>query len=82
MAIGAGHDAQLCGEDQDLCRYRQIRTMTFGRLCQAGFAVLASFGRPHYEMCCLIPTTTPWDRLEGSFDPARAKSRFRAGTLR
>lgn len=68
---------ELCRDDPDLCRYRQIRTSTFGRLRSAGFALLPSFDRPHYDIVLPDLEDDTMDRLERCFDPPRANPGFR-----
>lgn len=58
-------------------RYGKIRVSTFGRLRSAGFAVIGTFGHPHFDV--LLPDTTERTiaRLVACFDdpipnPARA----------
>ena len=68
---------ELCAGDRDLCRYRQIRNSTFGRLRRAGFALLASFGRPPLRHRPARSRRRHHARLEGGFDPARPNPGFR-----
>lgn len=74
-ALDHGVD-QLCRDDPDLSRYRQIRTTTFGRLRQAGLAVLPTFGRPHYDIVLADIEDNTMDRLERSFGAATPNPGF------
>ncbi|MGQ0624329.1 MAG: hypothetical protein ACT4PP_06695 [Sporichthyaceae bacterium] len=61
---------------QDACRndrignYGHVRLSTFGRLRGAGFALLASFERPHFTL--VLPDLSEFTlaRLDRCFDPA------------
>jgi len=66
-ALDQGVD-DLCHDDPDLARYRQIRTTTFGRLRRAGFALLPTFARPHYDIALPDLSDDTLDRLEDCFD--------------
>lgn len=61
---------ELCAQDPDLVRYGQIRTSTFRRLRQAGFAVLPTMDRPHFDILLPDVEVPTFERLEGCFDEA------------
>ena len=68
---------EACRVSERLAGYRQIRLSTFGRLRDAGFALLASFEHPHFTV--VLPDISPFTvaRLVGCFDdpipnPARS----------
>ncbi|MGH3655180.1 MAG: hypothetical protein ACRDUA_00835 [Micromonosporaceae bacterium] len=65
-ALGQTVD-ELC-RDQDLVRYRQVRTSTFGRLRRAGFPVLPTFAVPHYDVVLADLDDDTMDRLERCFE--------------
>ncbi|HXH56695.1 hypothetical protein [Iamia sp.] len=58
----------------DACRgervaaYRQIRLSTFGRLRRAGFALLATFGAPHFTVVLPDLSEVTLARLDDCFD--------------
>lgn len=50
-------------------RYCQIRLSSFGRLRAAGFAVLATFDAPHFDIVLPDVSGLTVARLERCFDP-------------
>lgn len=59
---------------QDACRseriatYRRVRLSTFGRLRDAGFALLASFDHPHFTLVLADLSELTMARLDRCFD--------------
>ena len=71
---------ELCGVEPYLVRYRQVRLSSVGRLRSAGFTLLATLQRPHYDIVLPDPTARTLERLDGAFDdpqpnPSRAPGR-------
>jgi hypothetical protein len=62
-----------------LAQYRQIRLSTFGRLRAAGFALLATFDRPHFTLVLPDLSEVTVARLERCRD---ARSRTLRATHR
>jgi hypothetical protein len=64
--------AQLCAEVPELARYGQVRRSTVARVHAAGFSLLATGDRPHFDI--VLPDLAPETlvRLEAAFDPAEA----------
>jgi hypothetical protein len=62
-----------------LAQYRQIRLSTFGRLRAAGFALLATFDRPHFTLVLPDLSEVTVARLERCLD---ARSRTLRATHR
>jgi hypothetical protein len=60
---------QLCTEDPDMPKYRQIRTSTCGQLRRSGFALLPTFDRPHFDIVLPDLDDATLERLEGCFAP-------------
>ena len=48
--------------------YRHVRLSTFGRLREAGFALLATFDRPHFTLVLADMSELTFARLERCFD--------------
>lgn len=68
----------LCRTEPDLVRYGMIRTSTCGQLRLAGFALIATLHRPHFDLVLPDLDDGTLDRLEDAFDaprrnPARAE---------
>jgi len=69
-------EAVLEGTVETTCRtsprigdlYGKIRLSTAGRLRGAGFVLLATFDRPHYDVALPELTNAVIDRLDGCFD--------------
>lgn len=67
--------ATLDQELMDLCRHRnlfrysKVRTSTFARLRAAGFALLPSHARPHFDILLPDVVVITLQRLEDCFDP-------------
>ncbi len=59
---------------QDACRrdrivgYRQVRLSTFGRVREAGFALLATFDHPHFTLVLADLSELTLARLDRCFD--------------
>ncbi len=59
---------------QDACRgerlasYRRVRLSTFGRIREAGFALLATFDRPHFTLVLADLSEVTLARLDRCFD--------------
>lgn len=60
---------ELCRHEPYLSRYKRIRRSTVGRLKAAGFALLPTLDRPHYDVVLPDLTDATMDRLDSSFDP-------------
>ena len=71
---GISVEGVLDGSVQDACRgeriasYRQVRLSTFGRLRYAGFALLATFDRPHFTLVLADLSELTLARLAKCFD--------------
>jgi len=71
---GISVEGVLDGSVQDACRgdriagYRQVRLSTFGRLRSAGFALLATFDRPHFTLVLADLSELTVARLAKCFD--------------
>lgn len=59
---------ELC-RHRSLFRYRKIRTSTFGRLRAAGFPVLPTQARPHFDVLLSDIGDAALRRLGSCFDP-------------
>lgn len=70
LALDAGID-ELCAAEPYLLRYGKVRLSTVGRLRSAGFPLLPTLGRPHYDIVLPDLDDATLQRLEGCFDPAR-----------
>lgn len=59
---------QLCRGEPFLARYGKVRFSTAGRLRHAGFVLLATLARPHYDV--VLPDTNDGTllRIERCFD--------------
>jgi hypothetical protein len=64
-----GPFADLCRTEPFLLRYGRVRLSRVGRLRRAGFVLLATLARPHYDV--VLPDTTgdTLVRLDECFDP-------------
>ncbi|MHB1446097.1 MAG: hypothetical protein ACYCTI_08575 [Acidimicrobiales bacterium] len=72
---------ELCQGEPFLNRYGQVRRSTVGRLHAAGFALLPTLDRPHYDVVLPDLTGRTLDRLESSFDPPQPNpARLRPGS--
>ncbi len=56
-----------CRSDR-VAGYRRVRLSTFGRLREAGFAVLATFDHPHFTLVLPDLSELTFARLDRSFD--------------
>jgi len=71
-------EAVLEGTIEEVCRasprigarYGQVRLSTAGRLRPAGFVLLATFDRPHYDVALPDLSDPVISRLDDCFDPA------------
>jgi hypothetical protein len=61
------HEA-CCG--QRIASYRRVRLSTFGRVRRAGFALLATFERPHFTLVLADLSELTLARLDRCFDEA------------
>src|SRR5438105_355429 len=61
--------AELCRSLDQLSRYRQVRRSTVARLRAAGFALLATGGRPHFDIVLADLDEETLARLDAAFDP-------------
>jgi hypothetical protein len=61
--------AELCGAEPFLSRYRQVRRSTVARVRAAGFALLPTLGRLHYNVVLPDATDRTLERLDSAFDP-------------
>ncbi len=52
-----------------IASYRRVRLSTFGRIREAGFALLASFDAPHFTLVLPDLSELTLARLERCFDP-------------
>ena len=62
---------ELCASLDELRRYSQIQESTAGRLRTAGFALLATHARPHYDIVLPDLGESTLQRLRGCFTPPR-----------
>lgn len=69
---------ELCRREPFLSRYRRVRRSTVARVRAAGFPLLPTLDRPHYDIVLPDLTDETLDRLDSSFDPPEANP----GTLR
>lgn len=60
--------ADLC-RHRNLFRYSKVRTAPFARLRAAGFALLPSHARPHFDILLPDVADATLHRLETCFDP-------------
>lgn len=67
-----GSVAELCREIDAIRRYGQIRRSTVGRLRRAGFALIATGRRPHFDIVLPDPTDDTLGRLANCFETAEA----------
>lgn len=72
--FGISVEGVLDATVQDACRgervagYRRVRLSTFGRLRTAGFALLATFDRPHFTLVLPDLSDFTLSRLDRCFD--------------
>lgn len=61
--------AELCAREPFLARYGKVRLSTVGELREAGFAIIPTLARPHYDI--VLPDLQPstLGRLDACFDP-------------
>lgn len=69
---------EACRRSERLASYRQVRLSTFGQVRTAGFALLATFTRPHYTL--VLPdlaelTVARLDRAFGDPQPNPGRAR-------
>lgn len=62
---------ELCASTDYLRRYSQIQESTAARVRAAGFALLATDARPHYDIVLAGLDEATLDRLRACFDPPR-----------
>lgn len=60
---------ELCGSLDELVRYRQVRMSTVGAVRSAGFALLATGDRPHFDIVLPDLDAATLARLDSSFGP-------------
>jgi hypothetical protein len=58
----------LCAMEPYVARYGQVRLTTVGRLRHAGFPLLPTLHRPHYDVVLPDLEDQTLDRLETAFD--------------
>lgn len=63
-----GSVLEACRKSHRIAAYRNIRLSTFGRLRSAGFALLASFERPHFTIVLADVSEVTVARLCRCFD--------------
>ncbi len=63
--------AELCASTDFLRRYSQIQESTAGRVRAAGFALLATEARPHFDVVLPDLDEQTLDRLRSCFDALR-----------
>jgi len=61
--------AQLCAEVEEVRRYGQVRLSTVGRLHEAGFTLLSTGRRPHYDIALPELSGTTLEHLRDAFGP-------------
>lgn len=59
---------RLCAE-APIVRYAKVRFSTVARVRSAGFALLPTLERPHYDILLPDPTEATLVKLEAAFDP-------------
>lgn len=59
----------LCAREPHLARYGKVRYTTLGRLRAAGFPLVPTLARPHYDVVLPDVTDATLVRLDGCFDP-------------
>jgi len=59
---------QAACRSERVAGYRQVRLSTFGRLREAGFAVLATFDHPHFTLVLADLSELTFARLDRCFD--------------
>lgn len=59
---------EACRSSERIVNYRQIRLSTFGRIRNAGFALLASFDHPHFTVVLPDLSELTVARLGSCFD--------------
>lgn len=59
---------EACRASERLAAYRQVRLSTFGRLREAGFALLPTFDHPHFTLILPDLAELTLVRLDRSFD--------------
>ena len=87
--LGVSVEAVEEGSLRDACRserisgYRMVRLSTFARVRAAGFALLATFERPHYTLVLPDLSEVTIARLDRCFDPPIANpGRLAGGSLK
>ena len=65
-----GSVAELCRDVDAIRRYGRIRRSTVGRLRRAGFPLIATGRRPHFDIVLPDLTDDTLGRLADCFDPA------------
>lgn len=64
-----GESVQNACRSARIANYRRVRLSTFGRLRDAGFALLASFDHPHFTLVLADLSELTLARLDRCFDP-------------
>lgn len=59
---------EACRRSERLTSYRRVRLSTFGRIRDAGFALLASFDHPHFTVVLPDLSELTVARLDSCFD--------------
>jgi hypothetical protein len=59
---------QATCRDERIAGYRRVRLSTFGRVRRAGFALLATFDRPHFTLVLPDLSELTLSRLDRCFD--------------
>ncbi len=60
---------ELCGSLDEIVRYRQVRMSTVGAVRAAGFALLATGDRPHFDIVLPDLDAPTLARLDTAFAP-------------
>jgi hypothetical protein len=73
---------EACRTSERLSRYGHVQLSSFGRLRSAGFALLATFEHPHFDVVLRTFRTSPWPGCCGASTPRCPTRRARvAGNL-
>lgn len=68
--LAVDHDVgELCRRQGELQRYGQVSLSTVGRVRGAGFPLLATGDRPHFDIVLPDLSVATLDRLAAVFDP-------------
>jgi len=63
---------ELCSSLDEVRRYGQIRLSTVGQLHEAGFALLATWRRPHFDVVLPDLDVRTMERFAGCFGPSQS----------